>query len=252
MAYSSSSKTALHVKGTRVRTDATLQASSKTMQQRHQGVLALVCHHVWQVLLSFLTWPDILDVTLTNPLAKSHSMTMLGEALLNAPIPVAHMLFDIAWQTQEEVPTLRRHEHKMRILWEIPDYERLQRGFETLGYCFTVTPELLIRFMLRSLQREHTGGVPCVAELSIRCIWIQHALRSLGLDDRSLKLYLNHAICCFASTWRNTDVDYACLRTIVCTMLKARHMSKGKGKQQLRRMQCASTPQRFNKRRKFQ
>ena len=125
-------KTALHVKGTSVLSDATVQTSSSTLQQRHQGVLALVCDHVWQLLLSFLTWPEILEVTGTNLLAKSHSMTMLSEALLNAPIPITQMLYDIASQTQERVPTLRRHVYQMRILWDIPDYERLQRGFEIL------------------------------------------------------------------------------------------------------------------------
>ena len=99
-----------------------------------------------------------------------------------------------------------------------------------------MTLEILTRFMLVSLQRKHAGGSECAAELSIKYSWIQHALRSLGLDDRSLKWNLNHAIPCFASTWCNADVDYACLRTIICTMLKARHMSKGKGKNQLRKM----------------
>ena len=124
----------------------------------------------------------------------------------------------------------------MQILWDIPDYERLQRGYEALGYCYNVTLELLIRFMLVSLQRKHTVGVKGAAELSIKYSWIQHALRSLGLDDRSLKRNLNDAIPCFASTWCNADVDYACLRTIIRTMLEARHMSKGKGKNQLRKM----------------
>ena len=172
-------------------------------------------------------------MTGTKLLAKSHSMTMLSEALLNAPIPITQMLYDIASQTQECVPTLRRLEYRMRVLWDVPDYERLQRGFETLGWENKVTLELLIRFMLASLQRKHTGGIKCAAELSIKYSWIQHALRSLGLDDRSLKWNLSHAIPCFASTWCNEHVDYACLRTIICTMLKARRMSEGKSFQQL-------------------
>ena len=99
-----------------------------------------------------------------------------------------------------------------------------------------MTLELLIRFMLVSLHRKHAGGSECAAELSIKYSWIRHALRSLGLDDRSLKWNLNHAIPCFASAWCNADVDYACLRTIICTMVKARHMSEGLSFQQLRKM----------------
>ena len=76
------------------------------------------------------------------------------------------MLYDIATQTQECVPTLRRLEYRMRVLWDVPDYERLQRGFETLDYWNKVTLELLIRFMLASLQRKHTRGIKCAAELS--------------------------------------------------------------------------------------
>ena len=124
----------------------------------------------------------------------------------------------------------------MQILWDVPDYERLQRGFEVLAKWNKVTLELLIRFMLVSLQREHTRGVKCAAELSIKYSRIQHALRSLGLDDRSLKWNLNHAIPCFASAWCNADVEHACLRTIICSMVEARRMSEGLSFQQLRKM----------------
>ena len=125
-------KTAFHVKGASVLSDATVQTSTSTLQLRHQGGLASLCDPVWQLLLSFLTWPDILEVTGTNLLAKAQSVTMLSEALLNAPIPIMQMLYDISGHCL----TLRpRAKFNKQILGDLPDYERLQRGFELLPNC---------------------------------------------------------------------------------------------------------------------